>query len=57
MHGTNSSGISQMIMLQGGCGRITLQLGNIETIRYVFFKNYILKSNLSLTHIKYICIM
>jgi hypothetical protein len=44
-----------MIMLRGQCGRITLQLGNIKNNTIFFLKTiYILKSNLSLTHIKYI---
>jgi hypothetical protein len=44
-------------MLRGGSGRITLQLGNIENNKIFLKKNYVVKSNLSLTHIKYICIM
>jgi len=44
-----------MTMLRGGCERITRQLGNLEN-NMIFFlkKNYVLKSNLSLTHIKFI---
>jgi hypothetical protein len=44
-----------MTMLRGGCERITRQLGNLEN-NMIFFlkKNYVLKGNLSLTHIKFI---
>jgi hypothetical protein len=43
-----------MTMLREGCGRITWQLGNIGNNTIFFLKKYILKSNLSLTHIKFV---
>jgi hypothetical protein len=54
IHNTNSSRIMQMTILRGGCGRIMWQLGNIENDTIFFLKFYILKSNLSLTHIKFV---
>ena len=43
-----------MTMLREGCGRIIQQLGNFENNTIFFLKNYVLNSNLSLTHIKFI---
>jgi len=43
-----------MTMLRGGCGRIMWQLCNIENNTIFFKKNYVFKSNLSLTHIKFV---
>jgi hypothetical protein len=37
IHRINSSGITLMTMLWGGCGRITWQLGNIENVTIIFF--------------------
>jgi len=51
----NSSKIALMTMLRGGCGRIMRQLGNIKNDTIFFFKkNYVLKSNLSLTYIRFV---
>jgi hypothetical protein len=47
-------GYSKWQYLRGRCGWITRQLGNIKNDKVFFKTNYILYSNSSLTHIKFV---